>query len=355
MYKVLTNKIVEKIQLSEQQGVPFVVYKKPNEATISGFFQQSDEVFFINDYQESGFVFAPFNDNEKAILIPKSNSEFVQQKIDIPNIVSSDDVFCPSDESQKEQHIELVEKGIDAIRQKQFKKVVLSRKEKIEVANFDLVETFQRLLANYPTAFVYVWFHPKVGLWLGATPETLVKFKDNSFETMALAGTQQYNGTLHVEWKQKEIAEQQFVTDYVVENLESVCEKLITSDVKTVKAGNLLHLQTKITGKLKVLNSKLITKLHPTPAVCGLPKQVSKEFILKNENYKREFYTGFMGELNLLTPSLITTNLYVNLRCMQIKSACAYIYIGGGITKNSNAEKEWDETVAKTNTMLQVL
>ncbi|WP_313791385.1 chorismate-binding protein [Lacinutrix neustonica] len=112
--------------------------------------------------------------------------------------------------------------------------------------------------------------------------------------------------------------------------------------------------------------------MHPTPAVCGLPKATAKQFILENENYKREFYTGFLGELNCQERTsrntnrrnvennaynLVNTvsNLYVNLRCMQLSDVQASIYVGGGITKDSMPKKEWEETVNKAETMKKVL
>jgi isochorismate synthase len=125
-----------------------------------------------------------------------------------------------------------------------------------------------------------------------------------------------------------------------------------------------LHLRTKVTGKLTTKNAQLkilIRALHPTPAVCGLPRKKAKDFILENENYQREFYTGFLGELNIKDSKFkaqgqgSTSNLFVNLRCMNIENTIASIYIGGGITKDSNAKKEWDETVSKSKTMKRVL
>ncbi len=92
-----------------------------------------------------------------------------------------------------------------------------------------------------------------------------------------------------------------------------------------------------ISGEISVENSTLIKKLHPTPAVCGLPLESSKEFILKNENYKRTYYTGFLGELNLTKENKNTSELFVNLRCMEIKNSSAFIFVGGGITKESNS------------------
>ena len=112
--------------------------------------------------------------------------------------------------------------------------------------------------------------------------------------------------------------------------------------------------------------------MHPTPAVCGLPKEAAKAFILENENYNREFYTGFLGELNFeaqLKPrsgkrnienrayaiTKTSTQLYVNLRCMQLDGNNASIYVGGGITESSDAESEWHETVSKSLVIKSIL
>jgi isochorismate synthase len=96
---------------------------------------------------------------------------------------------------------------------------------------------------------------------------------------------------------------------------------------------------------------QVIQLLHPTPAVCGFPKEQSKDFILENENYDRTFYTGFLGELNIENQ----TDLFVNLRCMEIEDAKAHLFMGCGITKDSIPEKEWEESINKSATMKKIL
>ena len=209
------------------------------------------------------------------------------------------------------------------------------------------------MLQNYKNAFVYVWFHPEIGLWMGATPERLINIKGSNFTTMALAGTQPFEGATDVIWQEKEQQEQQYVTDFILENIK---EEVTISEVKgpyTIKAGSLLHLRTDIMGQLKEVNllESLIKSLHPTPAVCGLPKETAKDFILQNENYTRSYYSGYLGELNVNE----NTQLFVNLRCMEVKDAKIALYIGGGITKGSIPEKEFEETVAKAMVMKKVL
>ncbi len=98
----------------------------------------------------------------------------------------------------------------------------------------------------------------------------------------------------------------------------------------------------------------MIRRLHPTAAICGLPRQKAFEFIRMYEGYSRQYYTGFLGEVNYPEPG--STSLMVNLRCMQLfpKEKKAWVYVGGGITSSSLPEKEWEETQAKSETMKRV-
>ena len=357
---------------------PFVIYRKPNKQRIHGLLQSNQELYIINDFTEKGFVFSPFDDTEPTVLMPLNRSDRIQTDIIIEatqlGLENQEILRTPEELSAKQRHLDLVKKGVDATNNDQFKKVVLSRQESIKISETNPLVIFKKLINRYPSAFVYCWYHPKVGLWLGATPETLVKIEGHQFSMMALAGTQDYKGTLDVIWQEKEQQEQQYVTDFIIDNLKPSVENFKVSDVETVKAGNLLHLKTMISARLKkeALLHDIIRLLHPTPAICGLPKLPAKEFILKNEGYNREYYTGFLGELNFETTiaprasdrnienraystSKTSTQLYVNLRCMQIKEARAIIYVGGGITESSVPENEWEETVSKSFVIKNIL
>ena len=365
----------ETIQKHYNKQLPFVAYRQLNSKEIKGFLQTNDLVYTIETYTEKGFVFAPFDDSKATVLIPLEHSENIKTTYKTEGVLALERKQFSYNEKEKKAHIKLVEKGIKAIGNKEFQKVVLSRQEAVNIAGLSLIKIFKRLLSNYPLAFVYCWFHPKIGLWLGATPETLMKIEGHRFSMMALAGTQDYNGTLNVVWKEKEKKEQQIVTDFIIENFKPHVENIKVSDVETVRAGNVIHLRTMINANLKTDTfdlKEILSALHPTPAVCGMPKQAAKDFIFKNEGYKRTFYSGYLGELNYETtvsPRLSnknienraysiqkkTSQLYVNLRCMQIKNNKALIYIGGGITKSSNPEKEWEETVSKSKVIKRVL
>ena len=370
------NEFLERIDTQYNTQLPFVIYRKPNESTVNGLLQETNDLIYTEDFTEKGFVFSPFDNTKKSVLMPLELSE--KLKSSVPESTAIDCIESSSSVDntlQKQIHIKLVERGVEAIKNNQFKKVVLSRTESVSLSENNPIAIFKNLLKNYASAFVYCWYHPKVGLWLGATPETLVKIEGQRFSIMALAGTQNYKGSLDVTWEAKELQEQQYVTDFILDSIDTAIDNINVSKIETVKAGNLLHLKTRIWGVFKpnaISLKDLLYSLHPTPAVCGLPKDAAKQFILEEEHYNREFYTGFLGELNLEITSAPrsgkrnienrayattkkSTQLYVNLRCMQLKENKAIVYVGGGITESSNPENEWEETVSKSLVIKKVL
>ncbi|WP_317166985.1 MULTISPECIES: chorismate-binding protein [Winogradskyella] len=363
----------EALETQYSKQLPFVVYSRPINSIIKSWLQNDTTLHKTESFGESGFVFAPFDFKEQSILLPEADCKYSTLEIEHLDIEdNSKNVSIEA--SEKEAHINLVSKGIATINSGSLKKVVLSRCESKDLGNENPFSIFKKLFNTYKNAMVYCWYHPKVGLWLGATPELLLKVEGKQLTTISLAGTQPYNSTSNVNWTTKEFEEQQIVTDYIANQIQPYSKQVNISEVETARAGNLLHLKSKITGFIDAtVNLKsIIEALHPTPAVCGFPKQEAKDFILQNENYVRGYYTGFLGELNLKQSRTRNTNrrnvennayavvrkhsnFYVNLRCMQLKDSKALIYVGGGITKDSNPENEWEETVNKSRTIGSVL
>jgi isochorismate synthase len=356
-----------------EKELPFVLYSKPREFVLNAIFQADDKIHKVMEYTEQGFVFAPFLNNENPILLKAE--EVCQAPLEHTSGKTAHvNHEIPSDsDDEEERYSALVEKATLEIRAGNYKKIVLSRNFKVPFSK-PIFTTFQELLSAYPNAFCYLWYHPKVGMWLGATPEILIKTSGLNFTTMSLAGTQnQTVGEEHPKWTTKEITEQQLVTDYIAEVLKTRAKEVNVANVETIKAGHLWHLRSKITGRFSQgMFKDLVTALHPTPAVCGLPLTDTKRFILDNENYQRTFYTGFLGELNYREEisrnrnrrnqensayrSVVrTSELFVNLRCMQKIGDSFIIYVGGGITADSDPKKEWQETESKAQTMLRLL
>ena len=177
---------------------------------------------------------------------------------------------------------------------------------------------------------------------------------------MALAGTQARPAErplTEVAWSQKEVEEQALVSDYVRDFFQRAgVANVEETGPHTVAAGNIVHLQTAFRVALPhdqrmTLANRVLHELHPTSAVCGMPKDKALAFILRNERYDRSFYSGFLGPVYLDGQS----HLYVNLRCMQIGERVAALYVGGGVTADSDPDAEWRETELKAETLLAVL
>ncbi|WP_460576320.1 isochorismate synthase [Flavobacterium koreense] len=349
--------LFQKVKEQFNNKLPFVSYCKPNSDKIIAFLQKNDALFELEN-DKSGFAFVSF-DNQKRYLIPEDNSDIYFEEVSNSDFILENTFKSETNLEDKNKFESLVKKGIDSIQNCTFEKVVLSRKETTQVDNFDIELVFKKLLFNYKSAFKYCFYHPKIGFWMGATPEQFLKIDENLIKTVSLAGTQLNTGLELVKWQDKEISEQQIVTDFIVNNLKSFSENVTYSKPYNQQAGNLVHLKTDIQAEVEDRNSisNIIDSLHPTPAVCGFPKEVAKQFILESEGYNREFYAGFLGEWNkdFQTFKEEQTDLFVNLRCMKIENKEVNLYIGCGITKDSNPEKEFIETQNKSLTIKSVL
>ncbi|MFN3755303.1 chorismate-binding protein [Flavobacterium sp.] len=347
-----------KVKTHQEQQLPFVLYAKPNSDKMVGLFQKNDHLYFLEDFATKGFVFAPF-DGDLMPYIPQKECDVYVEKIVQKDYLITNNISPEIDQTAKIVFENLVKRGVEAIVKGAFEKVVLSRKEEVLLRQFDLETVFKQLIAFYPTAFKYCFFHPKIGMWMGATPEQFLKINQKSLQTVALAGTQIGTKAENIIWHEKEINEQRLVTEFITTSLQNKVSELTVSSPYSVKAGNLWHIKTDISATIKSKKAKgeIVTALHPTSAVCGLPKESAKAFILKNESYDREYYSGFLGELNIDFATFRTeqSDLFVNLRCMKIIGDTAQIFMGCGITKDSVPADEFMETVNKSMTMRKVL
>jgi isochorismate synthase len=248
---------------------------------------------------------------------------------------------------------EVYERGFEeiqaALKKSTIEKAILSRIIRSRLPErFDPVSFVFLLSEKYPQAFVYLLLHPTEGLWAGASPETLLSVRKGLGYTEALAGTQAAGDKLH--WKSKEREEQAMVSHFICARLEKLGIEYTAEGPFTSQAGPVAHLKTGFrfkTGKIR----DLISVLHPTPAIAGLPRDKALEVIHKAENHQRRLYCGFLGTF----PDEQNCKLFVNLRCLQIQNHEAALYVGGGITRDSDLTAEWKETEVKAQTLLSAI
>lgn len=313
---------------------------------------------------EAGFVFAPFRITDKypvillkpAIYLEDFNSA---EQLNFSNIepFSSDKLADDhSIVSTKEEYIRNIEETVAAIREGELSKVIISRQIPVKRPSRSLGSLFFQLHDYTSNAFTYLVNLPAAGNWMGATPEVLLKSDGRFFETVSLAGTQvrKYD-TDDYYWNTKDIEEQAFVSRYMLELFHRFdIHKYRTTGPETLESGKVAHLKTSFffaAEKIENCLGNFVAELHPTPAVCGFPKNLADEFIRDKETHDRKYYCGYLGPWKLNQQ----VNLFVNLRCMEITNNEFILYAGGGITSKSVPEREWDETDQKAKTLLAVI
>ncbi len=234
-------------------------------------------------------------------------------------------------------------------------KLVLSRRQQLgRPAVFSAGKAFARACRRYTRSYVYLCHTPQTGTWLGSTPEIILSGKAGAWQTVALAGTQRYAKGMYLDsWDEKNRREQQIVAAYIRDRLATLGIRAQETGPYPAKAGELAHLKSEFRFELPAAPrlGDLLDLLHPTPAVCGLPKEKAYRFILDHEGYERSYYSGFIGWMNPEGE----TDLYVNLRCTHIGPDGFTLYAGGGLLASSHLEEEWQETEDKLQTMKAVL
>ncbi|WP_185868388.1 chorismate-binding protein [Blattabacterium cuenoti] len=338
--KIKLFQLYRKIIKNYHNKNKFVILKKPFENKIYFYYEHQSQglkYFFIQDFYHEKTIkifyktiyYTDLNveDNKKDFL--KKNFSYL-----IPN--SSD-------------YLKLIKKSIFFIKKKLFDKVVVSRTVKIPFEKFFFKKTFQHLILNYSNTLISIWYDPLYGTWIGNTPELLMECIGKKLKTIALAGTIWDSNT----WGKKELREHKIVIRYIIDLLLQYYQgKLFVYPTIPLKIGSIKHLKTIISFDFleKPDYYEILNLLHPTPSICGFPKNQSMYFIKKNEPFHREFYTGSIGIIDN-----ISMELYVNLRCAKVYKKKITLYAGSGVTYESNVYQEYIETEQKIINVLSYL
>jgi len=357
----------------------FALYRLPRQSVCTLIEQTSGDVLGVETCSalngQQGFVVAPFlvSAEEPILIIRPTRVMEIPLEADTLDELSQllerskpalwrkqSETLLQSDEDDYQTYAADFDKFHEQLLRGHFRKLVLSRCKTIgKQKDRQPVALFREACRLYPRLFVALVYTPQSGLWLTATPEILLEGQNDCWRTIALAGTMKLSGDdlqgegEYVRWSTKNIEEQRLVATYIAEQLKSFATDIAEEGPRTVRAANLVHLRSDFMFTL-LYNTRvgdLLQAFHPTPAVCGLPKQEAFTFITDNEHSPRSYYSGFMGPLNLVGQ----THLYVSLRCMEISDDCFRLYAGGGLLKESVCQQEWQETEAKLETMRHLL
>ncbi len=257
---------------------------------------------------------------------------------------------------------ELARAAIGAIAEGALDKVVLARAVRLSAARpFSLDRAIRRLRESYSNACTFA-ITRGARCFLGATPERLVAVEDGIARTAALAGTIRRGATAH-----EDQLLQQRLLDSVKDRHEHalVVETLRTAfaascdDVRALeqpevlRLSNVQHLHTPISGRLRPGHSllDLLARLHPTPAVGGLPRAAALRYLRDHEQLDRGWYAAPVGWLDAHGAG----EFVVALRSGVIDGAQATLFAGCGIVAGSDPVAEYEETRLKLRPMLEAL
>lgn len=200
--------------------------------------------------------------------------------------------------------------------------------------------------------------------WLvGASPELLVSVRGNKVTSHPLAGsarrladpTADAKAAEALSASSKDLDEHKFVVDAIVAALAPLCSELDAPSRPSLYTTNTMwHLGTEIVGTLKDATTsvaELAGLLHPTPAVCGTPRQLALDTIHALEPVDRGFYAGAVGWVDDKGDG----DWYVAIRCAYVQAERLRLFAGAGIVAGSVPELEVAETAAKFRALLDAL
>jgi len=338
----------------------FAIYHLPHAGDCTLVGQRGVPASFVSLCElgaEPGFVIAPFTvDTASPILLLRPD---VVRQCTVDEVMRMEDLSFHLHEShlpvnaasREAYHIDF-SRFHRAFSTTGIHKLVLARSAEVAHQGTHPADLFVKACKHYPDAFVALFSAPQCGTWLIATPEVLLARDGDRWRTMALAGTMRYTREVP-SWSSKNVQEQAYVAQYIKTCLDSYSNDVDMTGPYTTRAGILVHLRTDFLFSMSrnELIGKLLDDLHPTPAVCGLPKREAHRFILDNETCDRSYYSGFSGPLDINGD----TAMFVSLRCMRILDDCYRLYAGGGILPQSVEVMEWNETAAKMQAMLSLI
>lgn len=256
---------------------------------------------------------------------------------------------------------EIVTRATGAIHEGQLEKVVLSRVCEVRASQpIDPVSALEYLDARYDDSYRFLFEPVPHHAFFGATPELLIRKDGSHLQTMALAGSMARGKTTDEDEllatqllsSIKDRHEHRLVVEAIRNDLDEFTSQLIFSTHPGVlRLRNIQHLVTLIEGRL--LNNEtsvlsLLRRLHPTPAMGGVPASQALAFLRREEFVPRGWYAAPIGWLDAHNNGIFA----VAIRSAVTQHTRAWLYAGAGIVGDSLPEREWAETALKFRPML---
>ncbi|WP_462411225.1 isochorismate synthase [Neobacillus sp. Marseille-QA0830] len=330
----------------------------------------NDSTFYLPKFLLS-FIKGKTYLTTNVVCTPQDNKHLFQKILDERNelltafyqpLVSELPRMTDKKEILSESWRQTVDKIVNELRNGPLKKVVLARELRLIFQKpIEAEGILQNLDEQQHESFIFA-LESNGDCFIGASPERLVKKQGNEIFSTCLAGSIRRGDTDDEDRllgdellkDQKNLLEHQYVVQMIKEALEEACDEIILpSEPQLMKIRDIQHLYTPVIGKCRPDTSLLLLvgKLHPTPALGGLPKKQAVEKIREVEELDRGLYGGPIGWLDYQGNG----EFAVAIRSGLIQGNEASLFAGCGVVADSNSESEYLETGIKFRPMLRAL
>ncbi|GGF32904.1 isochorismate synthase MenF [Halobacillus andaensis] len=278
-----------------------------------------------------------------------------RQELKLPTCIGRSDV-------EPDEWKAIVEQATSDIKDKELEKVVLAREVRITFSeDVELAAVIERLCETQMNSYIFT-FESGGDYFVGATPERLAKVDNQELVSTCLAGTIPRGQDVD---EDRELGEQllndpknrqehEFVVQMIREAVEACCYNVTIPEEPIVyPLRNLQHLYTPVTATLEKGYTLLdvVARLHPTPALGGLPQQTSVDYIRKREVLNRGWYAGPIGWFD----GKNNGEFAVAIRSALLQKKAASLFAGCGVVEDSDPDAEFAETGVKLKPMLSAL
>ena len=254
-----------------------------------------------------------------------------------------------------------INSALNEISQGHISKVVLSRRvEKDLHEQPSIQKIIDKLKEDYKDCYIFA-YKKNGSVFIGASPEKLLSFNHRSIETDALAGSirrglddyEDRELELKLLDDSKNLREYGEVVKFVINAISPFTKNINHFEKPFIKKLlNIQHLWTPIKAELETDNDieEIIKRLHPTPAICGTPRETALKLISEIEDYPRGLFSGIIGWYNFE----IQGEFAVAIRSALLKNKKLYAFAGCGIVDGSNPKEEFEETKLKLKPILSI-
>ncbi|NYF25528.1 isochorismate synthase MenF [Sporosarcina sp. JAI121] len=266
------------------------------------------------------------------------------------------------EELEKEHYLETVSKVTKKINNGEAEKVVIARSLKLNFEHDVSAATALHHISNEQQESYHFGLQKDSQLFFGATPERLIEISNGRAYSACVAGSikrgksatedRELGDELLEDSKNRE--EHQYVVNMISRVFNTFCTDIKISKVpKLMKVRDIQHLFTPVEGIVEQGTDifSLVEALHPTPALGGVPTDISMDIIRSEENMDRGYYAAPIG----WTDTAGNGEFAVAIRSALLDGDSAYLYAGGGIVADSEPDKEYDETWVKFRPVMRAL